>query len=75
MLDTEGYISEASGENIFMVKNGVMKTTPTSILPAITRDSVIQIARAKKIPRWRSDLLGMNSIRLKSPFLQGRSLS
>jgi branched-chain amino acid aminotransferase len=51
MLDTEGYISEASGENIFMVKNGVMKTTPlTSILPGITRDSVIQIARAKKIP-------------------------
>jgi branched-chain amino acid aminotransferase len=50
MLDTEGYVSEASGENIFMVKNGVLKTTPlTSILPGITRDSVIQIARAKKI--------------------------
>jgi len=48
MLDTEGYISEASGENIFMVKDGVLKTTPlTSILPGITRDSVIQIARAK----------------------------
>jgi len=51
MLDTEGYVSEASGENIFMVKNGVLKTTPlTSILPGITRDAVIQIARAKKIP-------------------------
>jgi branched-chain amino acid aminotransferase len=50
MLDTEGYVSEASGENIFMVKNGVFKTTPlTSILPGITRDSVIQIAKAKKI--------------------------
>ncbi len=50
MLDTEGYVSEASGENIFMVKNGVLKTTPlTSILPGITRDSVIQIAKAKKI--------------------------
>jgi len=48
MLDTEGYVSEASGENIFMMKNGVLKTTPlTSILPGITRDSVIQIARAK----------------------------
>jgi branched-chain amino acid aminotransferase len=47
MLDTEGYVSEASGENIFMVKNGVLKTTPlTSIL---TRDSVIQIAHSKKI--------------------------
>lgn len=50
MLDTEGYVSEASGENVFMVKNGIMKTTPlTSILPGITRDSVIQIAKAKKI--------------------------
>jgi branched-chain amino acid aminotransferase len=50
MLDTEGYVSEASGENIFMAKNGVLKTTPlTSILPGITRDSVIQIAKAKKM--------------------------
>lgn len=50
MLDTEGYVSEASGENIFMVKNGVLKTTPlTSILPGITRDSVIEIAKSKKI--------------------------
>jgi len=50
MLDTEGYVSEASGENIFMVKNGTIKTTPlTSILPGITRDSVIQIARSQKI--------------------------
>jgi len=51
MLDTEGYVSEASGENIFMAKNGVLKTTPlTSILPGITRDAVIQIAKARKIP-------------------------
>jgi branched-chain amino acid aminotransferase len=51
MLDTEGYISEGSGENIFIVKNGVMKTTPlTSILSGITRNSVIQIAKSRKIP-------------------------
>lgn len=51
MLDTEGYVSEASGENIFIVKNGILKTTPlTSILNGITRDSVIQIAKSKKIP-------------------------
>jgi branched-chain amino acid aminotransferase len=51
MLDTEGYVSEGSGENIFIVKNGVMKTTPlTSILSGITRDSVIQIAKSRKIP-------------------------
>jgi len=51
MLDTEGYVSEATGENIFIVKNGVLKTTPlTSILPGITRDSLIQIARTRNIP-------------------------
>ncbi len=51
MLDTEGYVSEASGENIFLVKNGLLKTTPlTSILSGITRDSVIQIAKSKRIP-------------------------
>ncbi len=45
LLDTEGYVSEASGENIFMVKDGAIKTTPlTSILPGITRSSVITIA-------------------------------
>ncbi len=46
MLDTEGYVSEASGENVFIVKKGKIKTTPlTSILPGITRAAVIQIAR------------------------------
>jgi len=45
MLDTDGYVSEASGENIFMVKDGRIKTTSlTSILKGITRDSVMQIA-------------------------------
>ncbi len=46
MLDTEGYVSEASGENIFVVKKGKIKTTPlTSVLPGITRSCVIDIAR------------------------------
>jgi branched-chain amino acid aminotransferase len=48
MLDTEGYVSEASGENIFIVRDGRIKTTPlTSILPGITRDSIITVARDK----------------------------
>jgi branched-chain amino acid aminotransferase len=46
LLDTEGYICEASGENIFIVKKGTIKTPPpTSILQGITRDSVIRLAR------------------------------
>ncbi|MEK7880534.1 MAG: branched-chain amino acid transaminase [Deltaproteobacteria bacterium] len=46
LLDTDGYVSEGSGENIFMVKDGVLKTTPlTSVLNGITRNSVIKIAK------------------------------
>ena len=48
MLDADGYVSEASGENIFMVRGGKVKTTPlTSILPGITRDSIVTIAGDK----------------------------
>jgi len=50
LLDTEGYICEASGENIFIVKKGSIKTPPpTSILQGITRDSVIRLARDAKM--------------------------
>jgi branched-chain amino acid aminotransferase len=46
LLDTEGYVSEGSGENIFIINNGIIKTTPlTSILGGITRDAVMAIAR------------------------------
>jgi branched-chain amino acid aminotransferase len=45
MLDAEGYVSEASGENIFIVRDRKLKTTPlTSILPGITRDSILTLA-------------------------------
>jgi branched-chain amino acid aminotransferase len=46
-LDDRGYVSEGSGENLFLVNNGRLLTPPlgASILPGITRDSVIQIAR------------------------------
>jgi branched-chain amino acid aminotransferase len=51
MLDTEGYVSEGSGENVFIVRDGRIKTTPlTSILEGITRDSIIQVAKDQKIP-------------------------
>ncbi len=50
LLDTEGYVSEGSGENIFIIRNGVLKTTPlTSILEGITRDSIITIAKDLKM--------------------------
>lgn len=51
-LDANGYVSEGSGENIFVVRNGVLQTAPlgNSVLPGITRDSVLTIARDLGIP-------------------------
>jgi branched-chain amino acid aminotransferase len=51
-LDVNGYISEGSGENVFIVRNGVIYTTPlaNSVLSGITRDSVLTIARHLGIP-------------------------
>lgn len=46
LLDTRGFVTEGSGENIFWIKNGVIYTTPTAtVLEGITRDSIIKIAK------------------------------
>jgi branched-chain amino acid aminotransferase len=47
MLDTQGYVSECTGENLFMVRGGRLITAPygASILGGVTRDTVIAIAR------------------------------
>ncbi len=46
LLDTEGFVSEGSGENVFIVKNGKLYTPDlASCLDGITRDSVITMAR------------------------------
>lgn len=51
-LDANGYVSEGSGENLFVVRNGTLQTAPlgNSVLPGITRDSVLTIARELGIP-------------------------
>jgi len=51
-LDSNGYVSEGSGENVFVVRNGVLQTAPlgNSVLPGITRDAVLKIARDTGIP-------------------------
>ena len=51
-LNIRGHISEGSGENIFLVQNGTIYTPPlsSSILPGITRDSVMILARELGIP-------------------------
>jgi branched-chain amino acid aminotransferase len=52
LLDTEGYVAEGSGENIFIVKGGVLQTPPLSsaVLAGITRDTVLRIAHDQGIP-------------------------
>jgi len=51
-LDSNGYVSEGSGENLFVVRKGTLYSAPlgNSVLPGITRDSVMQIARDLGIP-------------------------
>jgi branched-chain amino acid aminotransferase len=51
-LDTEGFISEGSGENLFLVKKGTLVTPPlvSSVLPGITRDTVIALAKRIGVP-------------------------
>src|SRR6266436_1823444 len=51
-LDVNGYVSEGSGENVFVVRQGTIYTAPlgNSVLPGITRDSVIKIAKDLGIP-------------------------
>src|SRR5947207_14603305 len=51
-LDANGYVSEGSGENIFVVRDGKILTPPlgASVLPGITRDTVITLAQTLGIP-------------------------
>jgi branched-chain amino acid aminotransferase len=52
LMDTNGYVSEGSGENLFIIKKGKLYTPPlaASILAGITRDAVITLAREEGIP-------------------------
>jgi branched-chain amino acid aminotransferase len=51
MLDPQGYVAEGTGENIFVVKHGVVRTPPTStaILAGITRDTAITLLRERGV--------------------------
>jgi len=63
MLDSGGYVAEASGMNLFAVTNGTVKTPPpySGILRGVTRDAVIELAReanyaVEEVPLNRYDL-------------------
>src|SRR5512134_3710281 len=57
LLDTQGLVSEASGENIFVVRNGQVRTPPLpTVLDGITRNTIIALARDKGIPIGESSI-------------------
>jgi len=69
MLNTQGYVAECSGENLFLVRGGRVFTPPTSagILEGITRDSVIVLARdlgydVVETPILRGDLYAADEV-------------
>lgn len=66
--DAQGYVCEGTGENLFIVKKGVLKTPPThgAILAGITRDSVLDLARG--LARESGPLAGLE-VR-EEPFLR-----
>jgi branched-chain amino acid aminotransferase len=51
-LDSDGYVSEGSGENIFILRQGTLLTPPlsSSVLRGITRDTIMALARRRRIP-------------------------
>jgi branched-chain amino acid aminotransferase len=51
-LDDAGYVSEGSGENLFVIRDGKVLTPPlgASVLPGITRDTIVKVAGQLRIP-------------------------
>lgn len=49
MLTVDGYVAEGSGENLFLIRDGVIYTAPVgfSILPGITRDAIVKLAQER----------------------------
>jgi branched-chain amino acid aminotransferase len=61
MLDNHGFVAEGTGENLFAIKNGIVKTpSVTNILPGITRRSVIEILAHEGIP-VREEMFGRDA--------------
>ncbi|MBT9253335.1 MAG: branched-chain-amino-acid transaminase [Brockia lithotrophica] len=63
LLNTEGYVTEGSGENIFLVKDGVLLTPPpwVGILKGITRAAVLELANERGIPA-REEVLTLTDV-------------
>lgn len=73
LLDQRGFVSEGSGENIFVVKNGVIYTPPShaGILKGITRDTVMRLARKTGFAVIEQDLIRTDLYLADEVFLTG----
>lgn len=73
MLNSEGYIADASGENVFVVRDGVLMTPPLSAGPlgGITRDSIMTIARDLGIRVEEMDLVRADLYTADEAFMTG----
>src|SRR4051794_27508542 len=73
LLNEQGYLADGSGENVFMVQDGVLTTPPvtSSCLPGITRDTVIRIARGMGYEVRETDVVRSNLYHADEVFFTG----
>ena len=73
MLNTKGEIAECTGDNIFVIKRGVLKTPPTDagILEGVTRNAVLELARGADIPTQETALTRHDVYTADEVFLTG----
>ncbi len=73
LLTDEGYVADGSGENVFVVKDGALSTPDlsSSILPGITRDTIIQIAQDLGYPVREKNLIRTDLYLADEIFLTG----
>jgi branched-chain amino acid aminotransferase len=73
MLNHKGEVAEATGDNVFVVKHGVLRTPPidAGILEGITRNAVIELARAANVPVQETALTRHDVFTADECFLTG----
>ncbi len=73
MLNRQGYVAECTGDNIFVIRDGVLRTPHTSsgILQGITRDTVIELGRSMGIPVVEDLMTRYDVIAADEAFLTG----
>jgi branched-chain amino acid aminotransferase len=73
MLNHQGQVAECTGDNIFIVKRGALKTPPTDagILEGVTRNTVLELARAASIPVQETALTRLDVHTADECFLTG----